>query len=948
MLDTSPSAPNLSQRQTPYKKKLIEVALPLQAINKASASEKSPQRGRPSTLHLWWARRPLTACRAVLFTSLVDDPSSHPELFPTPEDQARERSRLLGIVEELVERDNIVSERVLAKARAEIRKSVGDRLPTVYDPFCGGGAIPIEAQRLGLPALASDLNPVAVLITKALTEIPWRFKGCAPVHPSLRGPLHERTWERATGLASDVEAYGNWMLDQARERIGAFYPSISLQGGGQATVIAWIWARTVHCPNPLCGAEMPLIKSFALSTKSGKEWRIKPIIDRAVRAVRYETLPGKPDREGTVTRRGAQCIVCNEPVALPYIRSEGKAHRIGTQMIAIVAEGPNGRIYIPPNDEHVRIAGSAKPSWVPDTDLPERALGFRVQGYGMTQHCDLFTQRQLLALTTFSDLVRECRERALADAIAAGMDDDGISLESRGSAATAYADAIATYAALTVDRLADYNATLCSWHASEGKITHVFTRQTLSMVWDFVEANPIGEFSGSFYGAIDLSKRALASASAAAEVSVFARDAANEWSGDSALYCTDPPYYDNVPYADLSDFFYIWLRASLGAIYPDLLAPLLVPKAAELVADPARFADDNDRARKFFEEGLGTAFRVIRDSTLEDFPTTVYYAFKQTETEADPGSNGEGVARASIGWETMLKALLHSGFEIGGTWPMSSELANRTRGQNSNALASSIVLACRPRPKDALRCTRADFLGELRAWLPPAVKRLRDASLAATDLEQAAIGPGMAVFSRYREVLEPDGSPMSVRSALSLINQELALILLGEISEVDPETRFALAWFDGHFYDEAKYGEADVLLKAKNANLDLLRDPGVVKAGRGVVQLLKPRDLDSAASLHSDGRMHSFPAWAQLMHVISALTTEDGGTDLAAGMLRTIGSDNAERLKDIAYHCYLACDRAKPKRTAEAQDFNAVVAAWPDLQKRAAEIAADPHEERLL
>ncbi len=942
MVEVSQSAPAPTEQSGEYRKKLIEVALPLQAINKASAREKSISHGHPGALHPWWARRPLAACRAVLFASLVDDPSSDLERFPTPEDQERERKRLFDLIEQLVQWDNSLNEYVLAQARDEIRKSVGEPLPTVYDPFCGGGAIPIEAQRLGLPALASDLNPVAVLITKALTEIPWRFKGCAPVHPSLRGPLHERTWERATGLAADVDAYGKWMLEEATARIGNFYPKIPLHNGSQATVVAWLWARTVRCPNPLCGAQAPLIKSFALSNRSGREWSLQPLVDRQRKTVRYATQEREPGRDGTVTRRGAVCIVCNEPMTLTYIRSEGKAKRLGEQMIAIVADGPNGRVYLPPNEDHIRIALSAEPPWAPDTDLPERALGFRVQAYGMTKHRELFTSRQLLALTTFSDLVRKCRDRVLADALAAGLKDDGVGLEGGGSAALAYADAIATFLALAVDKLSNHNATLCSWDPGSQKISHVFTRQTLSMVWDYAEANPLGPSSGKFLGAVEGVQEAVAAAVPCAPVQVFARDAAGEWNAAPVLSCTDPPYYDNVPYADLSDFFYTWLRRSVGTLYPELLASILVPKVAELVADPARFADDSRRARQFFEEGLGRAFRIMRESTIPGFPTTIFYAFKQSDS-TDALDEGPAAARASVGWEAMLNALLRAEFEVVGTWPMSSERSTRTRGQNSNALASSILLACRPRLSVTARSTRSDFLRALRAELPEAVRRLRNASLAATDLEQAAIGPGMAVFSRYREVLEPNGNPMSVRSALALINQELAQIVLGEIAEVDGETHFALAWFDGHFYEEAKYGEADILLKAKNASPTRLKDAGTIKAERGIFQLVDPRD-SRMASAYIDGALKNMPAWSQLMLVMRALTSEDGGVDHAADMLRTIDSNDRERLKDLAYHCYLTCDRAKPKRTAEAQDFNVLVATWPDLEKRVAEIP----ENRLL
>lgn len=765
------------------------------------------------------------------------------------------------------------------------------------------------------------------------------------MHPSFRGPLSQRTWERATGLAADVETYGKWVFEEARARIGSFYPTVSLPGGMQATVIAWLWARTVQCPNPLCGAQMPLIKSFTLSTKSGKEWSLEPIVDRERKTVRYDTQKGKSDRDGTMGRRGATCIICNEPVNISYIRSEGKANRIGQQMIAIVADGPSGRAYLGPNEEQVRVALGAEPRWTPDTEMAYNPRHMSPPLYGMTKHRDLFTQRQLLTLTTFSDLVRECRGRVLADAIAAQSPDDGVALESGGSAASAYADAVATYLGLAVGRLSDISNTLCCWEVTKTQVRHLFTRNAVSMVWDFAETGPFSGAAGDYSVSLGNLCRALRSASPFAEASVSQQDARHTWrEAKNVVFSTDPPYYDNVPYADLSDFFYVWLRASLGFAYPDLLGPLLVPKAAELVADASRFSDSVAEAREFFEDGLSKAFGSIRGSARPEYPTTIYYAFKQSDDTEDVLSGDD--ARASAGWEAMLNALLRNRFEISGTWPIRSELSNRMRGQNSNALASSIVLSCRPRAEGAARCTRSELIRELRLQLPPAIRRLRDASLAATDLEQAAIGPGMAVFSNFSEVLEPDGSPMSVRSALGLINQELAQILLGEIADVDAETHFALAWFDGHFYDEARYGEAEVLLKAKNANLNLLRDAGVVRADRGVIQMVRPSDLDVSGMLSRDGRARDLPGWAQLMYLIASLTSEDGGTDRAAEVLRAIGANGAAQLKGMAYHCYLASDKAK--RSAEAQGFNALVTAWPEVEKLAYERPAAPSEPRLL
>lgn len=921
------------------KKKLIEVAIPLQAINLASAREKngiSHVHGHPSTIHFWWAPRPLVACRALLFALLVDDPSSHPERYPAQEDQDRERARLFKIIERLVVWENSLNVQVLSEAYSEIVRSIGKPLPTVYDPFCGRGAFPIEAQRLGLPVVASDLNPVAVTIAKALIEIPWAFRGHPPVHPSLRGPLSERTWERATGLAADVAAYGQWMFDEAQRRIGHAYPKVTLSSGREASAIAWLWARTIRCGNPVCTAEMPLIKSFALSTKRNREWSVDPVVDQLKRSVTFEVRRGTTDREGTIGRGGATCIICGESVTLDYIRAEGKAKRIGSRLLAIIAEGHRGRDYLSPEPSHERIALEAAPDWsrVPDSDLPERALGFRVQAYGVAKHRDLFTPRQLLTLTTLSDLVKEAHSRVLSDARAASLNGDE-SLENNGRGARAYADAVATYLAMAVDRQASYSSNLCTWNSPAETMFQVFTRQIIQVKWDFAEANPFSDSTGNFGGAVTWVARALADASAGAPGEVRSRDAADGEVLPIGVFCTDPPYYDNVPYADLSDFFYVWLRSSLREVYPDLLSTVLVPKSQELIADPARFGGDSERARKQFEEGLERAFAAMRLSVRNDVPAMVIYAFKQSDRSAEPDGNGGTHGRTSTGWEAMLSALLAAGFQITGTWPLTMERQGRLRSFESNALASAIVLICRQRSAETKPCSRADFVRELRAQLPTAVQKLREASLAATDLEQAAIGPGMAIFSKYEAVLEADDTPMSVRSALALITEELAQILLGEISGVDAETHFALSWFDEWGYASGSYGRADVTLRAKNASIEPLVRSRVAVSEAGRVRLLAPHEVYVSAARD----VGSFPAWAQAIHILAALVGESGSDERAADLVRAIGVGNVEHIKDIAYHCYLVCDRGK--RSAEARDFNALVQAWPDLFRLGSELGRD-------
>jgi putative DNA methylase len=897
------------------RKKLIEVALPLEAINRESAREKSIRHGHPSTLHLWWSRKPLATCRAVLFASLVDDPSSRPDQFPTEEDQERERQRLFRLIEELVKWENTTNEAVLEAAREEIRRATGGNPPPVLDPFCGGGSIPLEAQRLGLEAHASDLNPVAVLITKALIEIPPKFAGRPPVNPEARGRIGgDSGWRGGQGLAEDVRYYGRWMREEAFRRIGHLYPKAKLPDGREATVIAWLWARTVRCPNPACGAEMPLTSKWALSTKKGKEWHVEPVVDREARIVRFEVQAGASSREGTVGRRGATCIICKTPVPFAHVRAEGRAGRIGARLMAVVAEGGRGRLYLSPDPEQEQLAASISvPADAPDSDLPEQALGFRVQGYGMTKHRDLFTARQLVGLTTFSDLVSEARERVLADGGDGG-----------------YADAVATYLGLASGRCADFWSSLATWVSSGGFVGHTFVRQALAMTWDHAEVNPFSGSTGNWSGACEWVAGALSVVPARGQA--VARQRGAGWIDPGVLVCTDPPYYDNVSYADLSDFFYVWLRRSLRRVHPALFGTLLVPKADELVADPYRFGGSRAEARRFFEDGMAQFFGAARDAAHPDYPTTLFYAFKQAESE-----NG---ATTSTGWDTMLTGLIASGFAVTGTWPMRSERTGRMREIGSNALASSIVLVCRPRPGDAPLAARREFVGALRAELPKALKELQHGSIAPVDLAQAAIGPGMAIFSRYAGVVEADGSRMSVRTALALINQALDETLAAQEGDFDADTRFAVTWFEQRGTSEGPYGEADVLARAKNTSVRGMVDAGILASLGGKVRLLAREELLEDWDPGADRRL---TAWEATQHLVRRLELQ--GESGAADLLRRLGGDFGERAKELAYRLYVICERKGWAQ--EALGHNALVVAWPEIARRVAGTSEAEAQQRL-
>ena len=909
-------------------KKLIEVALPLDAINAASAREKSIRHGHPSTLHLWWARRPLAAARAVIWSSLVDDPSSHPEEFPTEEEQTRERERLFRILEELVVWENSNDERVLDAAKEEIRRSMGDDLPPLLDPFAGGGAIPLEAQRLGLEAYAQDLNPVAVTINKAMIEIPPLFAGRPAVNPDSRARAALESWEGNSGLASDVEYYGNWMRDEAFRRIGYLYPEVKVpvdQGGGEATVIAWIWARTVKCSNPACGHETILVRSFDLSKKKGREWHVEPICENG--EIRFEVRSGKSGREGTVNRRGATCVHCGSPIDLKYIRNEGRNHRMGETLMAVVAEGSRGRLYCAPSPEQVDAAAIGKPDDYPDAKIAANPRDFKTPNYGLEAFSQLFTNRQLTALTTFSDLVHEAQEQAEKDALAAGLPDDGVGLADHGTGARAYGEAVGVYLAFLVDKLADYNSSICSWISSlsSGAIRNTFARQAIPMTWDYAEANPFSGACGSFDSMQNWVWKALIElpkTNVAGNTKQY--DAQSDNGMRNIIVSTDPPYYDNIGYADLSDFLYIWLRRSLRKTYPKLFSTMLVPKHEELVATPYREDRGKDGAKAYFEHGMLLAFRRVYEYSFERVPVTIYYAFKQSETEMHRTTE----VTASTGWETMLSAVIHAGFSITGTWPIRTERDARTIASGANALASSIVLVCRKRAPDAPMATRRDFLAALKRELRPALDKLRTSNIAPVDLAQSAIGPGIGVYSRFSKVLEADGSEMSVRSALQLINQELDLYFSDQDSDLDRESRFCVELFTQCAFNEIRFGEADVLARAKNTAIEALAERGALSASKGMVRLLEREELKERTE----------PGFCWLLTQQLTHLMETGGVEACARTLRDIASGKAEDAKTLAYRLYTIAERKG--WNAEAFAYNSLVTAWPDIQNRSAQLAS--------
>lgn len=954
-----------------YKKKLIEVAIPLEAINAASAREKSIRHGHPSTLHLWWARRPLAACRAVLFAQLVDDPSSRvdelladaklraqadaelPERLdawekskasaqgtaanapePTLEDVAVEieRKRLFTIIEELVKWENSTNEEVLERARAEIRRSCGGELPPVYDPFSGGGSIPLEAQRLGLPAYGSDLNPVAVMIGKAMIEIPPKFKDMPPIHPGIK----ERSFYRnAEGLAEDVKYYGEWMREKAWQRIGHFYPQVDLPngyGGGKATVIAWIWARTVPSPDPaFSDVQVPIASSFLLSSKTGKEAWVEPVVDRQAKTITYRIRQGGTKaelaaaKEGTKAGRGAnfRCLMSDTAITPDYVKRMGREGKMMQCLIAIVAEGNRVRAFVAPTAEQQNTALSAKPDWKPETSLPDDPRNFWTMDYGISKFGDLFTDRQLVALKTYSDLVHEVRRQIEEDATDAGLEGVGLPLREGGKATKAYAEAVSIYLGLAIGRLADISNAHCNWSSSATQVVHLFGRQTIPMVWEFAEAGTFSNAAGDYTTSLNSIVKNLQRFVPAALGSISQSDAQSAQLPHQAVISTDPPYYDNIAYADLSDFFFHWIRSSLSPVFPELFGTLATPKAEELVATPYRHGG-RESAEAFFLDGMRKAIRNIANQSQNEVPAAIYYAFKQSEMTDD--------GLSSAGWATFLQAVLDAGYSVVGTWPVRTERPDRMIASGKNALANSVVLVCRKKEASAEVITRAEFIRALKRELPPAIAELQAANIAPADMPQSAIGPGMGVFSRYKAVLESDDSPMSVKTALQLINRELDEYLGGIQGEFDADTRFAITWFEQHGVGKGDYGVADNLARARGISVESVKHAGIVESAAGKVRIMTRDELDDGWDPDSDGHL---TVWECLQHLVRQ-HEKDGISHDTAVLLKKINT-RAEAVKDLAY-CLYDISANKRKDAKEATAYNALIADWAELTRQAASI----------
>lgn len=938
-------------------KKLIEVALPLDDINAAAAREKSIRHGHPSTLHLWWARRPLAAARAVIFAQMVNDPSETVQgdkrLRETQLKITNEREKLFDIIRELVKWENTNNEEVLNKAREAIKESWRftcelnrkhpqasdlfnqEKLPAFHDPFAGGGAIPLEAQRLGLESHASDLNPVAVMINKAMIEIPPKFAGQTPVGPIPAGEKQGKLvedWSGAKGLAEDIRRYGHWIREEAIKRIGHLYPNITVTDemasqredlkqyvGEELTVIAWLWARTVKSPNPAFShIDVPLASSFVLSRKKGKEAYVQPEVRDGLYsfAAKVGSAPEEL-KKGTKAARGANftCILSGSPIEGNYIKSEGRAGRMSSKLMAVVAEGKKGRVYLSPTSEMESIAREANPEWKPDTKLAPDKRALWTPPYGLDTFGDLFTDRHLVTLTTFAELVGEARDKAISDKIQEGIEDDGVGLNDGGLKATAYGDALAVYLAFALDRSANTLCTIARWTADREQTVTVFSRQAIPMSWDFPEVNPFSSAAGAYDVSVSGVIKGIPDIDQIPGI-VEQSDAATQSISTNKVISTDPPYYDNIGYADLADFFYVWMRKSLRSIYPTLFSTMAVPKAEELVAIPYRHAD-KDEAETFFLNGMTQAVHNMAEKGHPGFPVSIYYAFKQSETK-------EG-STSSTGWETFLEAVIRAGFSIDGTWPMRTEMGNRMIGSGTNALASSVVLVCKKRDLKAPTVSRRQFQRELREEMPESLEAMIGGStgaspIAPVDLAQAAIGPGMAIFSKYEAVLNQDGSKMSVHDALILINRAITDYLNPDSGNFDNDTLFCDDWFSQYGWSTGPFGEANTLAQAKGTSVDGVRDAGVIESGGGKVRLLKWSEYPTDWDPKTDTRT---PVWEACHQMIRVLNQQG---EAEAGALLARMPERGEHIRQLAYHLYTLCERKK--WAEEARAYNELIGSW--------------------
>ncbi len=917
-----------------YKKKLIEVALPLEDINRESVKQKTgrPRVGYPTTLHKYWAQRSIATARAVIWSSLVDDPSAHPDRFPTGELQKKERLRRFDILRRLVLWESTNDTALWAEARKLAEEDCGGQLPPFIDPFAGSGVIPLEALRLGMSAHASDLNPLAVTIQHMLIEWPQRFTNAPAVHPRNIGALEGMG--PFANLAADVLAYGEDINNELKKRLLGCYPALKDQLGNEVEPGVYMWARTVPCPNPSCGTQTPIVKDWRLSTRSGAH--VRPIIDREKREINFKVhFEGSIPEPSFNGRKGGACLMCGTPINFDWVRSQGVAGAIKSRLMAIAAGDGYAWAFYQPTHEQEQVALTVPASiWQPRGDIPNKTRNFSTQLYGMRTWASLFTPRQMLTLTTLHDITKEFETRIVNDAITSGLANDSPGIAGGGAGALAYAQLIRTYIHLTASNLADWSCSVIGWSATIPAMGHLFARQAIVMNWNYAEGSPFGKGGANFlqklHRTVEVIERIPANNSGTARQADATRLV---WANEARpLVVTDPPYYDNISYSELADFFYVWLRESMRDIDPETFATISCPKAEELIMARDRHNGDKNKAKQFFEDGLTQALHHLRSISDPALPLSIYYAYNDTEESDDEGGNKEV---GSSGWETILQSIVDAGLQIVMTYPLRSEAAGRAVANNASALAACILLVCRPRPESAQVGTRGDFTVGLKAELGEAIERLKDGDLGALDLSQAAIGPGMAVFTRFSKVLESDGRKMTMRTALDLINKSVSDVAGNGDAMFDQQTRWCVRWFEQNGLTDGAYGDAQMLANAHGLNVPDLERSGVISSKGGKVQLLVGDKLPSGWDPRLDSRITS---WEVLHHLLACLLPKgnpvgraSGGSEAEALELATALSPALlEQAKELSYRMFDICRVRGWDR--EALAYNSIGQSWADLR----------------
>lgn len=881
------------------KSKLIEVALPLDEINAACKAYKDRKVGTIRNIHKWFAAMPLPAWRALLFAALIDDPETD-----------NQRIYLLDVIKRLVANGaDLPDVDTLEEAKALLCKQFPDGLPAVMDPFCGGGSTLVEAQRLGLSTVASDLNPVPVLISRTLTDLLPKVMGQAPIALTAETAASNELFPMSSsapiafaGLNADVSKYSQRVVARARASLASRYTSFA----GEAP-IAWLWARTTKCPNPACGLETFLMTSLWICKKKGDLAWFVPQVTKGeiVLEVVSRQKSGEPPLSPK-SGRGAvfRCLSCDGTLTEDWIIERGSRHEIGERLVCVVAETTNGRIYRAPSDSEIR-AGAEVPDVVdfPDVPLPDIPRWFSGPRFGFTTQQDLYTPRQRLVLATFADLIAEVYSEVI---------EDGGSRD--------WAAAVTTLMGLALGKMAQANSRQVRWNTAVSgapKAEPAFGQNDMPMLWDFVETYPFGSSVGSFLGIIKDQARAARYVVKGEGVAVR-KDARDVAADRPTLIATDPPYFDAIGYADLSDYFYLWHRRALRHVHPDLYMTVAVPKTGELTAVPAHHNNSASAAKSYFIEGFTQTFNALKDALGEDLPLIVVYASKEQK-----GGAGEETR-----WSSILSAIVAAELEITGTWPIHGATVARLIGNQTNAIASYIVMVCRPRLADAQTCSLAEFNRALRRELPPAVRDLQAASILPVDLNQAALGPGMRIYSRYRAVLDQSGAVVPVDQAIRLIDVARSEVLEEQEGDLDPESRFAVRWWETFGWAVASFDEAGKAARPLGISVEEVARVQVVTSRANKVQLLGADQLDRSWTPSDDVRP---TAWKAVHHLADRLI--DGGGELEAAQLMAVLGKLQESSRALVYRLHDIA--AKKGRKADQERYNALINSWTELVRLA-------------